>query len=389
MSAMTDEPSPLEAEIRRRIAATGAIPVVQYMMLCLTHPKHGYYINRDPFGTKGDFVTAPEITQMFGELLGLWAAATWKAMGSPDNVRLVELGPGRGTMILDVLRVIQVVPEFRKAVVLHLVEVSPTLEKRQRHVLGDIDVPVEWHASLDAVPNGPIIILANEFIDALPVHQAVMCVDGWHERVVRIADDDTLQFGHGRDPIPLFEQMLPPELRHAPIGSVFEWRADQIALEIGRRVVRNHGAALVIDYGHVESAAGDTLQAVGRHAFANPLRSPGEVDLTAHVDFEALANAAASLGARVHGPLEQGQFLRRLGIETRAESLRKGSSLAKSADIDGALMRLLNEDATGMGRLFKVIAFGDPKLGELPGFEGWHIEGETYDGRVFGSLRRR
>ena len=387
---MTDDHlySPLEAEVRRRLTAAGPMPVAQYMTLCMTHPEHGYYITRDPFGAKGDFVTAPEISQMFGELLGLWAAATWKAMGSPENVRLVELGPGRGTMMLDALRAVQIVPEFRKALVVHMVEISPALEKRQRQALSGIDVPVEWHQALEQVPEGPTIILANEFVDSLPVHQAVNCVDGWHERVVKIADNSSLQFGHARDPIPLFEQMLPRALRNAPIGAIFEWRADQIALEIGRRVAHNHGAALVIDYGHVESAAGDTFQAVGRQLFTNPLHSPGGVDLTAHVDFQALALAAESLGARTHGPIEQAQFLRRLGIETRAESLRKGSPLSKNADVNNALVRLTSEAGTGMGKLFKVVAFADPKLGDLPGFENWHIDGETHDGRVFGSLRR-
>jgi NADH dehydrogenase [ubiquinone] 1 alpha subcomplex assembly factor 7 len=376
---MTADFSPLEAEIRRRITAAGPMPVAQYMTLCMTHPQHGYYITRDPLGAQGDFVTAPEISQMFGELIGLWCAATWKVMGAPENVRLVELGPGRGTMMLDALRAMQIVPDFRKAVVVHLVEISPTLEERQRQAMSAIDVPLYWHQSLDDVPEGPIIIVANEFIDALPVHQAVMCVDGWHERVVKIADNGGLQFGHARDPIPLFDQMLPRPLRNAPIGAIFEWRADQIALEIGRRVMHSHGAALLVDYGHVESAAGDTFQAVGRQAFTNPLHALGTVDLTAHVDFQALAHAAQALGADVHGPIEQATFLRRLGIETRAEALKKGAPLAKNADVNNALVRLTSEEGTGMGKLFKAIAFADPRLGELPGFERERSEG---DGRA-------
>jgi SAM-dependent MidA family methyltransferase len=385
---MTEKVPPLEAEIRRRIAAAGPMPVAQYMALCLTHPEHGYYTIRDPFGARGDFITAPEISQMFGELIGLWCAATWKIMGSPENVRLVELGPGRGTMMLDALRAVQIVPEFRRAVVVHLVEISPTLKQRQQQALSHTDVPVEWHQSLEQVPEGPTIIIANEFFDALPVHQAVMCVDGWHERVIKIADDGSLQYAHSRDPIPLFEQMLPRPLRSAPIGSVFEWRADQIALEIGRRVVHSHGAALLIDYGHIKSAAGDTFQAVGRQAFANPLQSAGMVDLTAHVDFQALADAAQALGAEVHGPIEQALFLRRLGIETRAEALRKGAPLGKNAEVNSALARLTNEAATGMGKMFKAVAFADPKLGELPGFERAPAATENRDGKVVGGGRR-
>jgi SAM-dependent MidA family methyltransferase len=374
---MNEQPLPLEAVIRRRIAVSGPMPVAQYMTLCLTDPQHGYYATRDPFGAQGDFVTAPEVSQMFGELIGLWAAATWKLMGSPENVRLVELGPGRGTMLADALRAVQIVPDFRKALVLHLVEISPVLRARQQLALDATGVPMYWHAALEEVPDGPVIILANEFIDALPVHQAVMCVDGWHERMVKLADNGGLQFSHSRDPIPLFEQMLPPRLRNAPIGAIFEWRADRIALEIGRRVVRSPGAALVIDYGHVQSAAGDTFQAVAKQARANPLQSPGMIDLTAHVDFQALANAAESLGARVHGPIEQGQFLRRLGIESRADGLRKASSPGQVGDIDSALKRLTSEAATGMGRLFKAIAFSNSKLGELPGFEIHPDEGAS------------
>jgi SAM-dependent MidA family methyltransferase len=385
---MNEQSLPLEAEIRRRIAVSGPMSVAQYMTLCLTDPQHGYYSTRDPFGAQGDFVTAPEISQMFGELIGLWAAATWKLMGSPENVRLVELGPGRGTMLADALRAVQIVPDFRKAVVVHLVEISPVLRERQRQALEATDVPVQWHAALEEVPDGPIIILANEFIDALPVHQAVMCVDGWHERMVTIADQGGLQFGHARDPIPLFEQMLPPKLRDAPIGAIFEWRADQIALEIGRRVVRSPGAALVIDYGHVESGAGDTFQAVAGQAFAKPLQSPGRVDLTAHVDFQALANAAESLGARVHGPIEQAQFLRRLGMESRAETLRKAAPPDKAAEIDSALKRLTSEEATGMGRLFKAIAFSAPKLGELPGFETSQNDGVAGAASTLGASPR-
>jgi SAM-dependent MidA family methyltransferase len=380
---------PLEAEVRRRIAASGPISVAQYMTLCLTDPERGYYTTRDPLGAKGDFVTAPEISQMFGELIGLWCAAVWQIMGSPDIVQLVELGPGRGTMMRDALRAIHIVPGFHKAVMAHLVEISPALEKRQRQTLTDADVPVVWHQSLDQVPDGPTIIVANEFFDSLPVHQAVMCVDGWHERMVRIADDGSLQFAHGRDPVPLFDQMLPRPLRNAPIGSIFEWRADQVALEIGRRVVHSHGAALVIDYGHVESAAGDTFQAVGRHAFTDPLDAPGTVDLTAHVDFQALGHAAGSLGATIHGPVEQGTFLRRLGIEARAGALRKGGGqITANVEIDSAVARLTSNEKTGMGKMFKAVAFADPAFRTLPGFEDEPSESASRSDRAVGGGQR-
>jgi NADH dehydrogenase [ubiquinone] 1 alpha subcomplex assembly factor 7 len=365
---MADEQAALEAEIRRRIAVSGPMSVAQYMAVCLSDPKYGYYMRRDPLGARGDFITAPEISQMFGELIGLWAIAVWKLMGEPESVRLIELGPGRGTMMVDALRAAYAMPGFRKAVAVHFVEISPSLEERQRRALSGVEMPAEWHKSLDQVPPGPAIILANEFFDALPVQQAVMCVDGWHERVVKLDEAGNLQFSNARDPIPLFEQMLPPALRDANIGEIFEWRADQVALELGRRVARSNGAALVIDYGHTESAAGDTLQAVGAHAYADPLSAPGAVDLTAHVDFQALAQAAESMGARAHGPVDQAVFLRSLGIDSRAAALRKAVPPAKAHEIDAAHARLTNTDRTGMGHLFKVIGFAHPKLGPLPGF---------------------
>jgi NADH dehydrogenase [ubiquinone] 1 alpha subcomplex assembly factor 7 len=388
MTQTADALPPLEAEIRRRIAAAGPMPVAQFMTLCLLHPQYGYYVTRDPIGAKGDFVTAPEISQMFGELIGLWAAAIWRLMGSPSNVRLIELGPGRGTMMLDSLRALHTVPEFRKAIVLHLVEISPKLEERQRQALAGVDVQMQWHASLTDVPEGPSIILANEFFDALPVHQAVMCVDGWHERVVKIADNGALQFSHARDPIPLFDQMLPNHLRNAQIGAIFEWRADAVALELGRRVVHSKGAALVIDYGHAKSAPGDTLQAVGRHDFVNPLREPGNVDLTAHVDFQAVGQAAESLGARVFGPIKQSELLHRLGIETRAEALKKGAPLGKNAEINSALARLTTEEGTGMGGLFKALVIAAPQIGEPPAFEGTAIVADAQGAGHFARLRR-
>ena len=363
--------SPLEAEIRKRIKRSGPMPVSQFMSLCLSDPTHGYYMTRDPLGRSGDFITSPEVSQMFGELIGIWCASVWRMMGSPENVRLIELGPGRGTMMVDMLRAARVVPEFRKAVVVHLVEVSPALQARQKQTLGGIDVPVLWHDSFEEVPDGTLIVVANEFFDALPVHQAVRQFNGWYERTVELDPYDNLTFGTGHDTLPLFEQLLPKAVRNAPIGSIYEWRNDRLALELGRRIMppgKPGGAALVIDYGHVDSAVGDTLQAVGAHAFAGTLSSPGTVDLTAHVDFAALALSIESMGARAHGPVEQGRFLRALGLANRAAALKANAPRDKAADIDLAVQRLTGEGRTGMGTLFKVAAFADPKLGPLPGF---------------------
>jgi len=365
-----DERSPLEVEIRRRIMAAGPMPVGEYMALCLGDAEHGYYMTRDPLGARGDFITAPEISQMFGELIGLWMAAVWKQMGTPENIRIIELGPGRGTMMKDALRAVQVLPAFRNALVVHLIEISPALRAQQERTLDALTTQVLWHAALDEVPNGPAIIVANEFFDALPVNQAVKSERAWHERQIEIDSAGNLAFTVARDPLPHFEMLLPPATRQAPEQSIFEWRADTVAMDIGRRIADEGGAALVIDYGHVESEVGETLQAVGQHAYADPLTKPGGVDLTAHVDFQALARAVEAMGANGFGPVEQSQFLRRLGIETRAAALKaNATSHAAVDDIDSALARLIGHGRTDMGMLFKVAAFAHPSIGALPGFE--------------------
>jgi SAM-dependent MidA family methyltransferase len=364
-----DDLPPLERDIRHRIAVAGPMPVSEYMSLCLTHPQHGYYVTRDPLGAQGDFITAPEVSQMFGELIGLWAAAVWRQMGSPENVRIVELGPGRGTMMLDMLRAAKVMPGFQAAVVVHFIEISPVLERKQRERFAELDVPVLWHKSLEEAPDGPAIILANEFFDALPIDQAVKQDDGWHLRLIGIDAAGNLSFTVAPRMIPQFDRILPPHMRAAPAGAIYEWRADPPILEVGRRVVRNGGAALIVDYGPAESETGDTLQAVGGHVYADVLTAPGLSDLTAHVDFQALAQAADSMGANVHGPIEQGDFLRRLGIEARAAVLKKKATRETAAQIDAALARLTGGGRTGMGTLFKVLALSDPELGALPGFE--------------------
>ncbi|HVY01009.1 MAG TPA: SAM-dependent methyltransferase [Pseudorhodoplanes sp.] len=363
---MTQTLSPLEMEIRRIISVAGPMPVAHYMDLCLAHPKYGYYLTREPFGAGGDFTTAPEVSQMFGELVGIWAASVYGMMGKPAQVHLVELGPGRGTMMRDILRATQVVPEFRKALSLHLVEISPKLEQAQREALEGFEVKRHWYRRLEDVPAGPAIIVANEFVDALPVHQAVKQAGGWHERVIGLDKAGNFKLGLAPYPIPHFDRLLPQRVREAPIGSIFEWRTDNLPLEIGRRV-RDGGAALVIDYGHARTDIGDTLQAVGGHAFVDPKSAPGTVDITAHVDFEIFGSSAESMGAAIHGPVEQGEFLRRLGIEARAAAL-KARAPDKAGEIDAAVTRLTQGGRTGMGELFKAMALADPRLGPLPGF---------------------
>lgn len=355
--------SPLEALIRRQIAANGPMPVSRYMQLCLTHPGHGYYIHRDPLGRGGDFVTAPEVSQMFGELVGLWAASVWNAMGMPSEVKFIELGPGRGTMMADALRAIRILPAFHEAISVHLVETSPVLRDRQREKLADA-THVEWYDTIDDIPEGPAIIFANEFFDALPIHQAVKQDDGWHERVIEI-DEDVLAYGIAKDPIPRFEVLLPPLVRAAPNGAIFEWRPDNEIITIARRLRDQGGAALIMDYGHIRSDAGDTFQAVAKHAFANPLMNAGLADLTAHVDFQALARAAEDVGARAHGPVEQGAFLKRIGIERRADALMKNATEDGKKLIIAGLSRLTGPSPEGMGSLFKVLGISHPGIGVL------------------------
>jgi SAM-dependent MidA family methyltransferase len=363
------EYSPLQSEIKRLIKTSGPMPVWRYMELCLTHPEFGYYVSRDPLGREGDFTTAPEVSQMFGELLGLWAASVWKAIGSPPLLRLIELGPGRGTMMADALRALRVLPPLYQALSIHLVEINPVLREKQKSMLSGAR-DIAWHDSIDDIPDGPAIIFANEYFDVLPIHQVVRRETGWHERTVDIDASGKLVFGSADEPTPRFEVLLPPLLRAAPLGAVFEWRPDAELMKIASRVRDQDGAALIIDYGHVRSDAGDTFQAIARHSFTDPLKSPGQADVTAHVDFEALARAAEDIGARVHGPVTQGQFLRRLGIETRAETLMAKASPEVSEDISSAMKRLVGGGRGGMGSMFKVLAVSEPHLASLAGFEG-------------------
>lgn len=360
---MTDT-SALLGEIRRLIKSSGPMPVWRYMEICLTHPVHGYYVARDPLGREGDFITAPEVSQMFGELLGLWAASVWRAMGSPPNIRLIELGPGRGTMMADALRAIRVMPPFHEAIDLHLVEINPVLRERQRAALSSAR-DVTWHERLDDVPDGPAIILANEYFDVLPIHQAVKRESGWHERTVEFGSDGKLAFGTMPDPTPRFEALLPPLVRAAPVGAIFEWRPDAAMMKLAARLRDQGGAAVVIDYGYTRSDAGDTFQAIARHSYADPLLNPGRADLTAHVDFQALARAAEDVGARVHGPVSQGEFLKRLGIETRALTLTSKATHEAAQKINVALNRLISDGRGAMGSMFKVLGVSDPDLETL------------------------
>jgi NADH dehydrogenase [ubiquinone] 1 alpha subcomplex assembly factor 7 len=352
--------------IRRRIAREGPISVADYMALVLGHPEHGYYMTRDPFGRAGDFVTAPEISQMFGELVGLWSAQVWDDIGRPKPFKWIELGPGRGTLAADALRAIKGIAGMADALDIHLVETSPLLREHQARAIAAWSP--QWHGALAQVPDGPAFVVANEFFDALPVRQYQRGEAGWHERLVTATKTGELAFTLsprlGIDPV------LPPAFAHARPGAVVEVSpaATGVMRALADRLVRAGGAALVIDYGHATSAAGETLQAVKGHAYADPFAEPGLADLTAHVDFQALADTARGTGAQVFGPVEQGDLLRRLGIEVRAGRLKANADAAGRAAIDAALQRLTVTDA--MGRLFKALAVTAPGQAAPAGFEG-------------------
>jgi NADH dehydrogenase [ubiquinone] 1 alpha subcomplex assembly factor 7 len=356
----------LADHLARLIALEGPITVARFMGEALLHPRHGYYQGRDPFGAAGDFVTAPEISQIFGELIGLWCAELWRLMGEPAALRLVELGPGRGTLMADALRAARLVPRFRNALSIHLVEASASLRARQQAVLAGTGA--SWHERFAEVPPGPLVLVANEFFDALPVRQFVKQADGWHERLVDRDPAGGLRFVLARDRLPEGD-LLPAMSAVAPPGSVIEVSPARSALagEIAARLAAEGGAALLVDYGPAASGIGDSLQAVRGHRRHDVLAEPGSADLTAHVDFQALAEAARGAGARAFGPLAQGDFLRRLGIERRAAALRARASPAQACDIDAALARLT--DAAAMGTLFKALAIAAPALPPPPGFD--------------------
>ncbi len=351
---MSGESESLAETLRARIAVGGPLTVAEFMATALAHPRHGYYMRADPFGDAGDFVTAPEVSQMFGELIGLWLAVGWQAMGAPERVRLVEIGPGRGTLMADALRAVATLPELRAAVEVHLVETSPLLRDIQRARLGA--AVAAWHDDLATVPEGPMLLVANELFDALPIHQFVRTEAGWRERMVDIDPaGDGFRFVLAPNPTPTLA-LLPPEIADAPPGSVAEVSpaAIRLAHEIARRIAAFDGRALIIDYASERGALGDTLQAVRRHGRHEVLDAPGEADLSARVDFAMLARVAAEAGARAFGPVNQGDFLLALGIETRAAALAGQADERQRADIAAALDRLVNPGA--MGTLFKVLA---------------------------------
>lgn len=354
----------LKARLAREIALTGPMTVADFVVRCLHDPADGYYATRPALGANGDFITAPMISQMFGELIGLWAIELWNRLGAPDRFRLVEVGPGDGTLMADLLRAGRLAPAFLEACDLILIEPSAPLRAVQARRLADADVAPRWVSDLTAVDtDAPVILIANEVLDCLPARQFVRTDDGWMERRVGVDDDGGLVFGLAA----ITGGFVRPDFEVEP-GQIVEQSDAQSAFgrDLGVLVKAAGGAALLIDYGRDRAGPGDTLQALRRHAKVDPLEAPGEADVTQWADFPRVLEAAVRAGADVTGCLTQGDFLHLLGIEARADRLKEGRPDAAPI-IERQLERLTG--ATQMGELFKVAAAFSPSSLIVPGFE--------------------
>jgi SAM-dependent MidA family methyltransferase len=353
--------TPLAERIARLIEASGPIGVADYMMLCLFDPAYGYYTTREPFGTGGDFTTAPEISQMFGELIGVWILRAWQSAGKPDPVTIAEIGPGRGTLMKDLLRTLgKLDPSLARNARFALIETSPRLTEIQKRTLGEANARITWHTSVDTLPPHPLILIGNELFDALPVRQYVKTASGWRERVVGLDKDSKLALMAG--PGKPDKALLPPDAATAPEGAIVELAPARTALmeTVAQRLADHGGAALFIDYGYAQPSVGDTLQAVRRHEYDDVLAHPGEADLTAHVDFAALTAIVRAHGLTA-SVTTQGDFLLRMGLIERAGALGANGDAALQDKLRTEVERLAGPNATGgMGKLFKVLEIGTP-----------------------------
>ena len=364
------------ASLTEQLAATirlsGPITIAHYMAEAVANQTHGYYSTRDPFGLEGDFITAPEVSQIFGELLGLWCADLWAQMDRPKMVNLVELGPGRGTLMADAWRASQAQAGFHPAAHLHLVEVSPMLRDRQQQVLAGAKPGSgpDWHDEFSSVPPGPILLIANELLDALPIHQYQRLATGWHERLVDTvsasdsisdAETETFRLVLATEPVEN-PQSIPDVFAGTPIGGVIERcpAAEALVAQVAERCVAFGGGAIFIDYGYTESAPHETLQGVRQHGRHPVFEAPGLADLCAHVDFARLCEVATASGGTVWGPIGQGDLLVSLGLHQRAARLKDQASVQQRKEIDSAIERLAGP--AKMGALFKAMSVSGPNL---------------------------
>jgi NADH dehydrogenase [ubiquinone] 1 alpha subcomplex assembly factor 7 len=349
------------SRIVRLIETNGPISIAQFMTMALHDPEYGYYATRDPLGA--DFITAPEISQVFGELLGLWCAQIWHDQGRPSPARLVELGPGRGTLMADALRAARLMPEFLAAIEIVLVEISPVLQSLQKESLRACKPPIRWTQNFADIPSDrPLFLIANEFLDALPIRQFVLTERGWCERMVALNAAGALSLALSPAPSPID---IPAARGEATPGAVYEVSSAAAALaeDVSRSIAHWGGAAIFVDYGYAGHGFGETLQAVGAQKFQDVLESPGEIDLSAHVDFGAIGRAAEAGGARAYGPIEQGDFLNALGIGARVAKL--GSRYR--GDATAFDVERLTSPAQ-MGTLFKALAIVPPHAPAPSGF---------------------
>nr|WP_321456185.1 class I SAM-dependent methyltransferase [uncultured Cohaesibacter sp.] len=355
--AEASPPTTLEDRIKRMIRATGPLSVADYMSLCLADPQAGYYTTRAPIGTKGDFVTAPEVSQLFGELIGIWMLAIWQQSGRPAPFHLVELGPGRGTLMADMVRAIAIDPEATENLILHLVEISPSLRKEQEATLSAFEIPKQWHQSFETLPKAPLFIVGNEFFDCLPIHQQVFHHGRWHERVVGLDDNDRLSFGVG----PVRAIAAPEESTEEGVILEHSPASEAMMSTIAAHLAIHGGAGLFIDYGYDAQSYGDTFQAMRNHAYADPLQDPGACDLTAHVNFSALSICAIDEISNTSDSkictspiMSQGEFLLAMGLLERAGQLGAGCTPRVQDEISKAVERLAAPQQ--MGSLFKCLA---------------------------------
>lgn len=354
--------TPLTPILREKIAASGPISIADYMSLALGHPEHGYYIKRDPLGARGDFITAPEISQIFGEMLGLWCAQLWAQMGA-GPISIVELGPGRGTLMSDLLRATKSAAGFHESITIHMVETSPVLAHAQYMKLRDEHPRIEWLDSVEELPKTKTLLIANEFFDALPIKQYVMTDEGMREK--RVTWDAT----HGVFDFILADPglMLAKSGNAIPPGTVMEHSpaSRSVMRQLAHHIKTHGGAGLIIDYGYLGEAHHDTLQALKAHLFHPVLADPGEADITAHVDFQSLMDIARDAGNYVAPLVNQGEFLIRMGAQLRLEILLRNATGPQRQNLISGLERLISPQA--MGELFKVMSFISEANLELPG----------------------
>ncbi|MEL6201713.1 MAG: class I SAM-dependent methyltransferase [Pseudomonadota bacterium] len=357
------------SRIRRQIELNGPMSVAEYMALCLLDPEHGYYTNAEPFGVGGDFTTAPEISQLFGEIIGAWLINAWHALGKPEPFTLAEAGPGRGTLMRDILRTAAIDPAFKNAANPTLIEASQKLRTNQAETLATEAARTVWLDDFDQLPEQALLLVTNEFFDALPIRQFIHHKGRWMERCIGLNDHEALRWQVGTQRITA--QELPRgATENEEEGAITEIAParESVMAKIANHVAKHGGAAINIDYGHAKSGLGDTLQAMQKHEFVDPLIAPGQVDLTSHVDFEALTRVAMFEGAYAFPIKTQGDFLIQCGLLERAGRLGAGKSVKVQDQITADVQRLAGDGDKDMGNLFKVFCVTQKSSTALPPF---------------------